>query len=198
MEESVDVHLASYQRIWAIHGVWIHHLFTSQIWPFWPSIRWTWLMGGYLPLFSTKIHHETQKIKLWKMMFKAASWFIGSSHKFLRVHTWLPNRLTTCFPFVAHLLVENPLNFRSWARWRSIENDMFHHLCNVLVAYQAPAVEMTRNSETLMRCNAWKRRSCELWSSPEVILNLQILFDAKQTILHNSPKTTPCSNTQFV
>ena len=124
-----------------------------QIWPFWPSIRSTWPMGGYLPLFSTKVHHETQKIKLWKMIFKAASWFIGSSHKFLRVHTWrFQIDSTTCFPFVAHLLVENPLNFRSWARWRSIENDMFHHLCNVLVAYQAPAVEMTRNSETLMRC----------------------------------------------
>ena len=119
----------------------------------------------------------------------------GSSRKFLMLHTWLPNRLTTCFPFVAHLLVENPLNLRSWARWTSIENDMFHHLCNVLVAYQAPAVEMTRNSETLMLCYAWERRSWELWSSPEVILNLQILFDAKQNILHNSPKTTPCSNT---
>ena len=27
---------------------------------------------------------------------------------------------------------------------------MFHHLCNVLVAYQAPAVEMTRNPDEVL------------------------------------------------
>lgn len=149
MEESVDVHLA-YQRIWAIHGV-FHHLFTSQIWPILAEHPMNMAYGRLSPPFSSKVHHENPKKSSFGRWFSnQLLGFIGSSHKFLRVHTWLPNRLTTCFPFVAHLLVGNPLNFRSLARWRSIENDMFHHLCNVLVAYQAPAVEMTRNPDEVL------------------------------------------------
>ena len=60
MEESVDVHLA-YQRIWAIHGVWIHHLFTCQIWPILAEHPMNMAYGRLSPPFSSKVHHENPK-----------------------------------------------------------------------------------------------------------------------------------------
>ena len=69
----------------------LHHLFTSQIWPFWPSIRWTWLMVILSPPFFNQT--STMKPKDFQSSFLVKN---GSSRKFLRVYTWLPNRLTTC------------------------------------------------------------------------------------------------------